>query len=78
MGMPTSQAILTVSGGGQEVRAVKGDTVLLPAQPQTATLVPHRSCRVVKAYIDPTHKRFMEPLIRRGVSMSEIEKLIFR
>ena len=70
---------VTVSGEGTgEVRAIKGDTVFLPASPQTATLVPGHGCRVVKAYIDPTHRRFIQPLIRKGAGMEEIEKLIFR
>ena len=63
---------------GEEVRVKKGDTVLLPAVPPGSTVVPGRGCRMVKAYIDPSHKRFMEPLLRRGVSMDKIEELIFR
>ena len=70
---------VTVSGEeGEKVRAIKGDTVFLPASLPTATLVPGRTCRIVKAYIDPTHRRFIQPLIRKGVGMEEIEKLIFR
>jgi uncharacterized protein YjlB len=70
---------MTVTGeDGAELEAIKGDTVLVPAQPATATLSPRRSCKVVKAYIDPTHKRFIEPLLRRGEKIDEIEKLIFR
>ena len=66
------------SGSGEEVTAVKGDTVLLPARPAFSTLIPERGCKVVKAYLDPTHRRFIEPLLRRGVKMKEIERLVFR
>lgn len=81
-----SMVVLTVVEGamsvagtdGEELELVKGDTVLIPADPPAATLMPRRSCKVVKAYIDPTHKRFIEPLLRRGEKMDDIEKLIYR
>jgi len=67
------------SESGEEVQAIRGDTVLLPALPSAATLTPGRKgCRIIKAYIDPTQRRFIEPLIRRGSGMKMIEKLIFR
>jgi len=70
---------VTVSGEGEEkVRAIKGDSVFLPASPPASTLIPGRTCRIVKAYIDPTHRRFIQPLIRKGVGMGAIERLIFR
>jgi mannose-6-phosphate isomerase len=70
---------MSVTGeNGEQLEAVKGDTVLIPAQPSTATISPQRGCKVVKAYIDPTHKRFIEPLLQRGEKIDEIEKLIFR
>ncbi|MBW7997250.1 MAG: mannose-6-phosphate isomerase [Candidatus Glassbacteria bacterium] len=69
---------VTGEDGEEEVAAIKGDTVLVPAEPSGATLTPQRSCKVVMAWIDPTHKRFIEPLLRRGEKMDEIEKLIFR
>jgi len=73
------EGLATVKGErGEEIKVGPGDTVLLPAKPPRSTVVPVRSARLVKAYIDPTHRRFMEPLIRRGVSMEKIDKLIFR
>jgi mannose-6-phosphate isomerase len=64
---------------GIEVEVKKGDTVLLPAQPPRSTLVPGRGgCKLVKAYIDPTHRRFIEPRLRKGVPMEKIESHIFR
>ena len=73
------EGCLKVSGdSGEEVSAVKGDTVLLPARPSSSTLLPERGCKVVKAYFDRTNRRFIEPLLRRGDGMEEIEGLIFR
>ncbi len=63
---------------GEQLEAIKGDTVLVPARPSTATLNPQRGCKVIKAYLDPTHRRFIEPLLQRGEKIDEIEKLIFR
>ena len=64
---------------GIEVEVKKGDTVLLPARPPRSTLVPGRNgCKLVKAYIDSTHRRFIEPLLRKGVPMKKIESHIFR
>ncbi|MEA1997291.1 MAG: type I phosphomannose isomerase catalytic subunit [Gemmatimonadota bacterium] len=83
--------VLTVVGGaaviageeGEQVRARKGDTVLLPAEPGLSTVVPEagkggRGVRIVKASIDPAHESFVEPLIQRGVAMEKIEEHIFR
>ena len=81
-----SFAVLTVVEGsmsvtgehGEVVETVKGDTVLVPAKPSAATVAPRRGCKVVKAYLDPTHKRFIEPLLRVGKKMEDIDKLIYR
>lgn len=67
-----------VSGAGQSVRVQKGDTVFVPAAAGAATVTPGRGCRIVEATVDPTHKRFIEPLLRRGFGMDEIERYIFR
>ncbi|MCE5271994.1 class I mannose-6-phosphate isomerase [bacterium] len=63
---------------GEKVEARTGDTVFLPAQPQGATITPGHGCRIVKAYIDPTHRRFIEPLLRKGFPLEQIERYIQR
>jgi len=70
----------SIAGGtGIEVEVKKGDTALLPAEPSRSTVVPGRGgCKLVKAYLDPTHKRFIEPLLRKGVPLERIESHIFR
>ncbi|MEA2062207.1 MAG: type I phosphomannose isomerase catalytic subunit [Gemmatimonadota bacterium] len=65
--------------GGEKLEVQTGDTVLLPARPSKSTITPGRGgCKLVKAYLDITHKRFMEPLMRSGVPMEKIERHIFR
>ena len=64
---------------GESVNLITGDTVLLPARPQNSTVFPARGgCKMVKAYVDPTHRTFMEPLMKLGFPMDQIEKHIFR
>jgi mannose-6-phosphate isomerase len=67
-----------IGNGAEAVEAVKGDTVLVPARPGTTTVFPGRGCRILRAYVDPTHGRFIEPLLRKGFGMDEIERFIFR
>ncbi len=83
----TSFVVLTLVEGSAsiadessiEVEVKTGDTVLLPAVPSSSTVVPGPGgCKLVKAYLDPTHQRFIEPLLQGGVPMEKIERHIFR
>ncbi|MBN2288137.1 MAG: class I mannose-6-phosphate isomerase [Candidatus Glassbacteria bacterium] len=70
-------SITDENGAGVQVQ--KGDTVLLPARPRSSTLVPGRDgCKLVRAYLDPTHQRFTGPLLSGGVPPEKIESFIFR
>jgi len=77
--LTVAEGLALVSGeGGDELKVSTGDTVFLPAEPPTSTVMPVRTCKIVKVYIDPTHRRFMEPLLRRGVGLDKIERHVFR
>lgn len=73
------QGTAEISGeNGEKLEVKTGDTVFIPALPQNVTIAPGRNCRMVNAWIDPTHRRFIEPLVRKGFPMPEIERLIQR
>ena len=77
------ETVSILSGGGRVETEVgwmayrTGDTWVIPPGARNYRLAPEERTRLLKFYVPDIDKDFRSPLVARGVSFEQIERIVF-